>query len=130
MQAHTVRAEGAADVRIIVRCPSTRARSLNVSTSPSNQPGSQEPEVGPDGIPAPSGPTNLIDTDYVVGQDNFSGKVLVQLDIHSKVFLISSVTILLFVLLTLALQSEAAELFTGLRAWLDRKSTRLNSSHV
>lgn len=90
-------------------------------TSPSNQPGSQEPEVGPDGIPAPSGPTNLIDTDYVVGQDNFSGKVLVQLDIHSKVFLISSVTILLFVLLTLALQSEAAELFTGLRAWLTSK---------
>ncbi|HLU80422.1 MAG TPA: BCCT family transporter [Burkholderiaceae bacterium] len=92
-----------------------------MSTSPSNQPGSQEPEVGPDGIPAPSGPTNLIDTDYVVGQDNFSGKVLVQLDIHSKVFLISSITILLFVLLTLALQSEAAELFTGLRAWLTSK---------
>src|SRR5690606_18955786 len=121
MQAHTARTVHAAGVRIIVRCAPTRARSSNVITSPSNQPGSQEPEVGPDGIPAPSGPTNLIDTDYVVGQDNFSGKVLVQLDIHSKVFLISSVTILLFVLLTLALQSEAAELFTGLRAWLTSK---------
>lgn len=92
-----------------------------MSTSPSNQPEPEKPEVGPDGIPPPSGPTNLIDTDYVVGQDNFSGKVLVQLDIHSKVFLISSITILLFVLLTLALQAEAAELFTGLRGWLTSK---------
>lgn len=92
-----------------------------MSTSPPNDPDTKTPEVGPDGIPPPSGPTNLIDTDYVVGQDNFSGKVLVQLDIHSKVFLISSITILLFVLLTLALQSEAADLFTGLRGWLTSK---------
>ncbi len=92
-----------------------------MSTSPSNHPEPEKPEVGPDGIPPPSGPTNLIDTDYVVGQDNFSGKVFVQLDIHSKVFLISSATILLFVLLTLALQSEAADVFTGLRGWLTSK---------
>lgn len=81
----------------------------------------QEPEnteVGADGIPAPSGPTNLIDTDYVVGQDNFAGKLVIQLDIHSKVFLISGVSILLFVLLTLSLQDEAATVFTGLRNWL------------
>jgi len=76
------------------------------------------PVAGADGIPAPSGATNLIDTDYVVGQDNFSGQLVVKLDIHSKVFLISAGTILLFVLLTLALQEQAAGVFTGLRSWL------------
>src|SRR5690606_12118667 len=70
------------------------------------------------GIPAPSGEANLIDTDYVVGQDNFSGQITLSLDIHSKVFLISAGTILLFVLLTLALQEQAAEAFTGVRGWL------------
>ncbi len=74
-----------------------------------------------DGIPAPSGDANLIDTDYVVGQDNFSGKITIPLDIHGKVFLISALTVLLFVVLTLALQSEAAELFTSLRGWLTSK---------
>lgn len=78
----------------------------------------QNTEVSADGIPAPSGPTNLIDTDYVVGQDNFAGKLVIPLDIHSKVFLISGITILLFVLLTLSLQDEAATVFTGVRNWL------------
>lgn len=89
-----------------------------MNTSPPKSPPPEAPELGPDGIPPPSGETNLIDTDYVVGQDNFSGKMFIQLDIHSKVFLISAATILLFVLLTLALQEEAAAVFTGLRGWL------------
>ncbi|NLC00877.1 MAG: BCCT family transporter, partial [Pseudomonas formosensis] len=71
-----------------------------------------------DGIPAPTGEANLIDTDYVIGQDNFSGQITLSLDIHSKVFLISAGSILLFVLLTLALQEQASEVFTGLRGWL------------
>lgn len=94
-----------------------------MSTSPANDHKPQAPAVGPDGIPAPSGATNLIDTDYVVGQDNFSGKLFIQLDIHSKVFLISGATILLFVLLTLSLQDEAATVFTGLRSWLTANMT-------
>lgn len=53
--------------------------------TPSNDtPGhSQPPTV--DGIPAPSGEVNLIDTDYVVGQDNFKGEFSFSLDIHGKV---------------------------------------------
>src|SRR5690606_9618882 len=43
---------------------------------------------------------------------------VIRLDIHSKVFLISGGTILLFVLLTLALQEQAAAAFTGVRSWL------------
>ena len=89
-----------------------------MGTDPNNDKPIHEPEVQDDGIPAPSGEANLIDTDYVVGQDNFSGQITLSLDIHSKVFLISAGTILLFVLLTLALQEQAAEAFTGVRGWL------------
>jgi len=72
----------------------------------------------PDSIPAPSGASNLIDTDYVIGQDNIKGKFLFNLDIHGKVFSISALTIVLFVVLTLALQSEVEPLFTAIRDWL------------
>lgn len=89
-----------------------------MKASPADKNKPETPVVGEDGIPAPSGETNLIDTDYVVGQDNFAGQFVIRLDIHSKVFLISAGTILLFVLLTLALQEEAGQVFTGMRGWL------------
>ena len=71
-----------------------------------------------DGIPAPSGAANLIDTDYVIGQDNIKGEFSFSLDIHGKVFIISAATILLFVILTLALQNEVEPLFSAIRNWL------------
>lgn len=70
------------------------------------------------GIPLPTGAANLIDTDYVVGQDNFRGRISIGLDIHSKVFSISALVSLLFVVLTLSLQSEIEPLFTALRSWI------------
>lgn len=69
----------------------------------------------PDSIPAPSGASNLIDTDYVIGQDNITGRFL---DIHGKVFIISALSIILFVILTLALRTEVEPLFTAARDWL------------
>jgi BCCT family betaine/carnitine transporter len=66
-------------------------------------------------IPAPSGAANLIDTDYVIGQDNITSRFL---DIHSKVFSISALTIVLFVIVTLALRNEVEPLFTSVRDWL------------
>nr|WP_298171765.1 BCCT family transporter [uncultured Pseudomonas sp.] len=69
----------------------------------------------PDSIPAPSGASNLIDTDYVIGQDNIKGRFL---DIHGKVFSISALSIILFVVLTLAMRSEVEPLFTAIRGWL------------
>ncbi len=69
-------------------------------------------------IPAPSGEANLIDTDYVIGQDNIKGRFLFNLDIHGKVFTISALFTVLFVVLTLALQSEVEPLFTAVRNWL------------
>ncbi|MDX1399752.1 MAG: hypothetical protein R3204_14595 [Oceanospirillum sp.] len=39
-------------------------------------------------IPSPDGHSNLIDTDYVIGQDNItSGFFGLEVDLHSKVFL-------------------------------------------
>ena len=69
-------------------------------------------------IPAPSGESTLIDTDYVIGQDNVKGQFSFSLDIHGKVFTISAIAILVFVFLTLALQNEVAPLFGALRGWL------------
>lgn len=92
-----------------------------MGTQPTNETEAKAPIINDDGIPAPSGETNLIDTDYVIGQDNFSGQLTINLDIHSKVFLISAGTILLFVLLTLALQDQAESVFGSLRGWVTGK---------
>ncbi|WP_027967696.1 BCCT family transporter [Halomonas halocynthiae] len=71
-----------------------------------------------EGIPSPSGDSGLIDTDYQVGQDNFKGSFTVSLDIHSKVFSISAVVIVLFVILTLSLQNDIGPIFTAVNSWL------------
>ncbi len=54
-------------------------------------------------------------TDYEIGQDNIQ---IMGLDIHNPVFLISSVTIVAFVIFTLMFQEGAAEFFGALRPWL------------
>ncbi|WPC05185.1 BCCT family transporter [Pseudomonas benzenivorans] len=80
--------------------------------------GKAPPADSLDSIPAPTGAANLIDTDYVIGQDNIKGRYLFDLDIHGKVFAISALFSVLFVVLTLALQSEVEPLFTAVRNWL------------
>ncbi|NGX16489.1 BCCT family transporter [Wenzhouxiangella sp. XN24] len=72
-----------------------------------------------EGVPAPEGAASLIDTDYVIGQDNYTASPLgINLDIHGKVFAISAVVTLFFLLLTLALQNEVEPLFGAMRDWL------------
>lgn len=67
----------------------------------------------------PSGQVNPIDTDYKVGQDNIVVNVgPFGLDIHNRVFAISGLSVVAFVLLTLAFQNEVAPLFGELRKWL------------
>ena len=81
---------------------------------PHNEPTKQVP-TSQEGIPAPEGPTNLIDTDYVIGQDNITPAPLgIRLDLHGKVFTISALVVLFFVFITLALQQQVAPLFTGI----------------
>lgn len=65
--------------------------------------------------PAPEGPTEIIETSYEVGQDNIQPRVgPFGLDIHNPVFVISGLTIVVFVGITLALPTLAG----GLLRWL------------
>ncbi|MFW6077659.1 MAG: BCCT family transporter, partial [Hyphomicrobiales bacterium] len=65
------------------------------------------------------GAANVIETDYQIGQDNIQPKVgPLVFDVHNPVFLISGLTIVVFVILTLALQEQAESVFNGLRDWL------------
>ncbi|WP_372625436.1 BCCT family transporter [Arsukibacterium sp.] len=67
----------------------------------------------------PDGKVNPIDTDYQVGQDNIVVKLgPFGLDIHNRVFLISGLSIVVFVLLTLIFHVQAASLFSDMRGWL------------
>ncbi|WP_087111692.1 BCCT family transporter [Parendozoicomonas haliclonae] len=71
------------------------------------------------GIQRPDGKVKAIDTDYQVGQDNIALKVgPLGLDIHNRVFAISGLLIVLFVVLTLTFQNSIEPFFTGLRNWL------------
>jgi len=84
-----------------------------------DEPTPQIDESGAAAIPAPEGATTLIETDYVVGQDNLEMKVgPLGLDIHNPVFAISGLTIVAFVILTLAFQTAVEPLFTALRDFL------------
>lgn len=67
----------------------------------------------------PDGKVNPINTDYQVGQDNIVVTLgPFGLDIHNRVFLISGLSIIAFVLLTLIFQTQAASLFSDMRGWL------------
>ena len=83
--------------------------------TPKNEP--DEPVS--EGIPAPDGPANLIDTDYVIGQDNITANAMgLNLDLHGKVFSISAIIVLLFVVLTLALQDTIAPIYDAIFGFL------------
>ncbi|MGB3223475.1 MAG: BCCT family transporter [Desulforhopalus sp.] len=76
------------------------------------------------GVPAPEGAANLIDTDYRVGQDNYQARPLgVGIDIHGAVFAVSSLMILGFVVLTLALPEQATATFNGAKSWINTNAT-------
>mgnify|MGYP005752711201 FL=1 len=68
---------------------------------------------------APDGAVNPIDTDYKVGQDNIVVNVgPFGLDIHNRVFAVSGLLVVAFVVLTLAFQNQVEPLFSGMRSWL------------
>ncbi|WP_447529538.1 BCCT family transporter [Vreelandella sp. TE19] len=86
------------------------------------EPNDAPEEPGSEGIPAPEGAANLIDTDYVVGQDNFTtNKMGLNLDLHGKVFSISAIVILLFVVLTLSLQDTISPIYDAIFDFLTGK---------
>lgn len=85
----------------------------------------QKPDVpldpaAPDAIPAPEGATQVIDTDYEIGQDNinYRRRFVFELDIHNVVFSVSAIGVVAFTLLTLMFQNTLDPLFSGLRDFL------------
>ncbi|HKL69302.1 BCCT family transporter [Salibaculum sp.] len=66
------------------------------------------------GIPEPEGHSQLIDTDYEIGQDNIETKIgPFGLDIHNPVFVISGLTVIAFVAYALIAPGHANALFNG-----------------
>ncbi|MGI3171587.1 BCCT family transporter [Pseudooceanicola sp. C21-150M6] len=67
------------------------------------------------GIPAPEGASDVIETQYEIGQDNIDGSVgPFGFDIHNPVFLVSGLAIVAFVFYTLALPDQAGAAFSWL----------------
>jgi BCCT family betaine/carnitine transporter len=67
------------------------------------------------GIPEPEGVSQIIETDYEIGQDNIETQIgPFGLDIHNPVFLISGLAIIAFVFYTLALPEQAASVFSSM----------------
>jgi len=73
----------------------------------------------PQGIPAPEGEADLIDTEFEIGQDNIEGRVgPFGFDIHNPVFLISGLSVVVFVAYALLAPTQAADFFGWLRPML------------
>lgn len=67
------------------------------------------------GIPAPQGTSDIIETEYEIGQDNVDGVVgPFGFDIHNPVFAISGAAIVAFVFFTLALPEQADAIFKSM----------------
>lgn len=67
----------------------------------------------------PDGDVNPINTDYRIGQDNIVLNLgPFGLDIHNRVFAVSGLAIVAFVLLTLMFQTQVEPMFGDLRGWL------------
>ncbi|QCO57166.1 BCCT family transporter (plasmid) [Pseudorhodobacter turbinis] len=71
------------------------------------------PEIEP--IPEPEGVTEIIETDFEIGQDNVAGERFFAFDIHNPVFPLSALMIVLFTVCTIIFQTELEPVFTSLR---------------
>ena len=79
---------------------------------------SAEPESA--GVRAPNGATNLIDTDYQIGQDNYRAKHFgITVDLHGVVFIFSAIVVLAFVFLSLALPVQSTTIFEASKNWIN-----------
>lgn len=71
------------------------------------------------GIPKPEGASNVIETDYEIGQHDFETQIgPFGLDIHNPVFAISGLSFIGFVFYALAFLEQAEALFGALQPWL------------
>ncbi|MAM62385.1 BCCT family transporter [uncultured Maritimibacter sp.] len=78
-------------------------------------------ETDGQGIPEPSGHSDIIETEYEIGQDNIETNIgPFGLDIHNPVFLISGLAIIAFVFYTLALPEQAGEAFSAMFSFVTK----------
>ena len=77
-----------------------------------------KPDAGGEAIPLPEGPTEIIETDYQIGQHNIEGVKPFAFDVHNPVFMISALAVALFTIVTLLFPTQLEPVFTGLRASL------------
>ncbi|RDC67763.1 BCCT family transporter [Rhodovulum sp. 12E13] len=75
-----------------------------------------QPEVEP--IPEPEGETEIIETDFEIGQDNIASSWKLEFDIHQVVFTVSALGIVAFTFLTMAYQTALEPVFLNVRDWL------------
>ncbi|NHF73393.1 BCCT family transporter [Paracoccus xiamenensis] len=82
----------------------------------------QAPEdAAEEAVPAPEGTTEVIETEYEIGQDNISHAFTIEFDVHKPVFLFSSLAIIAFTLAALIFQHQLDPFFNGLRDFLTSK---------
>ena len=73
-------------------------------------------ETDVEAVPSPDGPSDIIQTDYEIGQDNIKPRLgPLGLDIHNPVFLVSGLVVIAFVVLTIVFHESAAPLFESMR---------------
>ena len=93
-------------------------------TEPEIPTGEEEESAAVEALPEPEGTTELIETDYEIGQHNIASTAWkIEFDIHNPVFPISALAIIAFTFATMAFQTELEPVFVGLRDWL---TTRLD----
>jgi BCCT family betaine/carnitine transporter len=73
-------------------------------------------DQGSTGIPDPEGASDIIDTEFEIGQDNIEGNVgPFGFDIHNPVFMVSGLSVVAFVLYALIAPEQAGTFFGWLR---------------
>ncbi len=80
--------------------------------------GQSQDVTAEEAVPAPEGTTEVIETDYEIGQDNISHAITIEFDVHKPVFLFSSLAIIAFTLAALIFQHQLDPFFNGLRDFL------------
>ncbi len=82
-----------------------------------NKDAQEEPEI--DALPEPEGASDIIETEYEIGQDNITPKIgPFGLDIHNPVFVVSGLVVVAFVIITLAFQDSIGPALGAMRAYL------------
>ncbi|MFP7675180.1 BCCT family transporter [Marivita sp. S0852] len=72
-----------------------------------------------EGLPEPEGVSEVIETDYEIGQDNYEGKIgPFRVDIHNPVFVVSAVMIVVFVAIALIFPEGARDSFLAMRNYI------------